>query len=56
MVVTTDVFWDCDCDDDYIHDRGQTECEKCGANRDFAPDSIIDEVILMLLKEKMEKL
>jgi hypothetical protein len=43
--ITTDLFWDCDCDDDYIHTKTQMECPVCKVTQEDAPDSMKDEVI-----------
>ena len=40
-------FWDCECDDNYIHYRTSFPvCDKCGTEQDDQPDSRILEVIL----------
>ena len=44
-ILTTDLFWDCECDDHYIHPHAVTECAFCDAERDSSPDSILSEVI-----------
>jgi hypothetical protein len=38
-------FWDCECDDDYIRGNDDHKCEKCGTERDDAPNSRLTEVI-----------
>ena len=42
---TTDLYWDCDCKEDYIHRSSQKFCQKCNANRDDWPSSRRDEVL-----------
>lgn len=47
---TTDEYWDCGCDSNYIHPKTETVCSNCGAeyNEETAPDypdSIYGEVI-----------
>jgi hypothetical protein len=50
--ITTPNFWDCDCDEDYIHPKALTHyCEKCGAHDDEDhADSMRVEVALWLEK------
>ena len=42
---TTSLFWDCECEEDYIHPLWDDVCPACGSGRDDAPDSRINEVI-----------
>lgn len=47
--ITTDLYWDCNCDADYIHSKDEPKCRNCGANyaqwpEDY-PDSHRAEVI-----------
>lgn len=43
---TTSDFWDCECEEEYIHHSGQPCCTKCGAIREDCPDSRLSEVKL----------
>lgn len=43
-VVTTPLFWDCECDEHYIHPKTENYCINCGAIRKDQPDSRVDEV------------
>jgi hypothetical protein len=42
--MTNDNFWDCECEEDYIHPKSETSCNICGAEADESPDSISTEV------------
>lgn len=42
----TELYWDCECKDDYIHPKAQTSCPICGATSDEQPDSHLKEVLL----------
>ncbi len=42
--ITTNRYWDCDCDQDYIRPVEQVECRKCGAEGEDQPDSRINEI------------
>ena len=42
--MTTMLFWDCECREDYIHPRDMLMCEKCGYFKDECPDSRINEI------------
>ena len=42
--MTNDEYWDCECEEAYIHSNDAFECAKCGALRDESPDSKQDEV------------
>jgi hypothetical protein len=37
-------YWDCECENDYIHDYTESECERCGAEQDDQPNSRKSEV------------
>ena len=39
----TPLFFDCECDADYIHFTG-TQCGRCGCEADTQPDSMRHEV------------
>lgn len=41
---TTEKYWDCECEHNYIHSAAEEVCPKCGAHRDEQPDSIVSEV------------
>jgi hypothetical protein len=49
MPLTTDQYWDCSCDVNYIHPKGQAKCNFCGDEREDAPDSRIYEVNFLKL-------
>ena len=43
--VTTPEYWDCECTDNYIHDKSTTSvCPYCEAEQENQPDSRLDEV------------
>ena len=47
-------YWDCECDDYYIHSKDADKCEMCGAVRDEMPDSHQSEIEAgMHLAERM---
>jgi len=37
-------YWDCECDDNYIHFKARTNCSKCGAIQEDQPSSRSNEV------------
>jgi hypothetical protein len=45
---TTDKWWDCMCDFDYIHPRSQKKCERCKCTRNEGPDAHAHEVVYYL--------
>ena len=50
MGLTTEHFWDCDCEgsfDNYIHPKTLKRCPVCKAKREDCPDSHISEVQAM---------
>ena len=49
-VITTPLFWDCSCNDSYIHSSRQNRCQKCGDIRQSSPDSRLEEVIENLIR------
>ena len=42
--MTTNLYWDCNCDSNFIRPSGMSMCEDCGAWRDESPDSRINEL------------
>lgn len=44
----TDKFWDCECQENYIHPCTEKKCTVCGAERDAQPDSHVIEVVALL--------
>ena len=42
--VTSPVFWNCECNEGYIHPASERVCYACMAQRDESPDSRIDEI------------
>lgn len=42
--VTNPAYWDCNCEDDYIHSKLESFCQRCNANREDQPDSRVREV------------
>lgn len=51
---TTEAFWDCECNSDYIHRASESKCHKCGCYRDECPDSRVEEVKNMLFEKAVE--
>ena len=41
---TTPLFWDCECEYDYVHPCTEQLCPVCKTERDSGPDSRVDEV------------
>lgn len=44
-IETSPDFWDCECENNYIHPKEQPKCEICGAIREDQPDSRINEIL-----------
>lgn len=45
--MTNDNFWDCECEDDYIHDkRKELTCKVCGVLEENQPDSDEAEILV----------
>jgi hypothetical protein len=42
---TTPLFWDCECEEDFIHPASESGCPRCGSQRERAPDARVDEVL-----------
>lgn len=47
-IVTTPDFWDCECEENFIHPVYEESCPKCGHSREEQPDSRVNEVSAML--------
>ena len=37
-------YWDCECKENYIHDKAQAKCLLCGALQEDQPNSRANEV------------
>ena len=48
MIELNSDYWDCECEDNYIHHISKTDCKDCGAISDEQPFSRQNEVIYML--------
>lgn len=44
-VQTTDEYWDCECEHNYIHPAAHTWCHKCKAHKEEMPSSRVEEVL-----------
>lgn len=44
-VKTTEKYWDCECEKNFIHPKTQSRCDICGALEEEQPDSRINEVL-----------
>jgi len=44
---TTSLFWDCECEENYIHPKDDALCPRCNTYRDDQPDSMVSEVARM---------
>jgi hypothetical protein len=42
---TTPLFWDCECEEDFIHPASENECLRCSSQREHQPDARVDEVL-----------
>ena len=45
--ITTNLYWDCECQDRYIRRFDMPMCEECGTLREEAPPSRINEMKAM---------
>ncbi|MBI1793442.1 MAG: hypothetical protein HYR70_04540 [Chloroflexi bacterium] len=43
-IFTTPLFWDCECERDYIHACLEEACPVCKAAQEESPDARVDEV------------
>ena len=41
----TPLFWDCECEDDYIHSASEELCYACNMARGESPDSRVVDVL-----------
>jgi hypothetical protein len=46
-------YWDCECDNNFIHPISQEVCNMCATNRENQPNSREDEVKHFLAKGKL---
>ena len=51
MKITTEYFWDCECENHYIHPKTEEKCSICNFEHHEMPDSRTIEVIKMLKGE-----
>jgi hypothetical protein len=52
--LTTPLFWDCNCDDAYIHPRTHKVCGICGETRAESPDARVREIITYSIKWNLD--
>ena len=43
-IETTPLFWDCECNDNYVHHYTEQACSSCGCERNESPDSRLNEI------------
>ena len=49
MIETNKEYWDCDCDEDYIHNKEKEPCcRRCNTCHYYRPDSRQNEVDILL--------
>jgi hypothetical protein len=54
-MTTTDKFWDCECDYNYVKSYALKKCHRCGASQISRPKSSFDECVeLGLLRTEEE--
>ena len=46
---TTEAFWACECDYNFIHTKGQVKCNTCGYRHDEMPDAGVLTIIDMIM-------
>jgi hypothetical protein len=54
VVHTTPLFWDCECELNYIHPASEQVCPVCRMNQSEQPDSRITEVLALDLSEPLK--
>lgn len=54
--LTTPLYWDCECEEDYIHPKTESKCPVCGHFAEEQPDSRKVEVLAMLSDQLAERL
>jgi len=52
---TTFEFWECNCEDKYLHHHYETECPICKSIKDESPDARLYDVIENLLSDSYLK-
>jgi hypothetical protein len=45
-IITVQDFWDCECDNDFIHRKSEKSCRVCKANNEDMPDSMLHEILI----------
>ena len=48
---TTFEFWECECDDKFIHKHDEIECLHCNSIKDESPDARLYDVVQNLLSD-----
>ncbi len=46
-IETTPEYWDCECQDNYVHPKTKKKCLRCGFTSDEMPDSRLIEVQML---------
>ena len=51
-VETNPNYWDCECETNFIHAKAQTlACSLCGMTEDESPDSRVNEIKELVIKD-----
>ena len=53
-IVLASEYWDCECEENYIHTRSEKKCPICGAFRSEQPPSRVNEVVAKGLPLKLK--
>lgn len=54
MIETTELFWECECDNSYIQPRQMHECPFCGAKKDDCPDARVDDIVASAMSQVVD--
>lgn len=46
--MTTDLYWECECGNDFVHLKSELACARCGRTADESPDAIAHEVATLV--------
>ena len=46
LFLTTENFWDCECEENYIHPKAEGMCEVCKYTANDSPNSRVNEVAI----------
>lgn len=53
--VTSEEFWECSCEKNFLHKVSESACQVCGDVIDESPDALMSSVVQNYIQENIDK-